>query len=144
MSVSSEEPPTLVFPHLRKKIGTTQTYPPAYKAPSFYYLRPRIPSNVASTPSGASQALASVRDAEKAGDPAAKTADEKLEIEHVLVDDDPKKWSNMQKVSPMIYFATSLAIRNRLSSPTWHLDRPAGRDHLHNNGCLPRCEHIHP
>ncbi|KAN0125379.1 hypothetical protein V8E53_015541 [Lactarius tabidus] len=41
--------------------------------------------------------LASVRDAEKAGDPAAKTADEKLEIEHVLVDDDPKKWSNMQK-----------------------------------------------
>ena len=54
-----------------------------------------MPLNVKSTCSGRSQDPASVRDVEKPAQPVG----EKLDIEHVRVDDDPRKWSNMRKVS---------------------------------------------
>ena len=38
------------------------------------------------------------RDAEKADDPSTNTASKNIDIEHVHVDDDPRKWSNMRKV----------------------------------------------
>ena len=58
-----------------------------------------MPSNVTCTPSGESQGPA-VRDAEKSDDQTAQTARQKLDIEHVHVDEDPRKWSNMRKASP--------------------------------------------
>jgi hypothetical protein len=66
-------------------------------------------SNGTSPRSNDFQAPASTRDAEKAGDPAKdptdKIASEGLDIEHVYVDDDPRKWSNMRKVG---YFCTTV------------------------------------
>ena len=56
-----------------------------------------MPSNVTSTCSSGAQGSASVNDAEKAED---QTASEKLDIEHVHVDDDPRKLSNMRKAVP--------------------------------------------
>ena len=53
---------------------------------------------VTSTRSGGPQGPASVRDAEKADDKTAQTTSSKLNIEHIHVDDDPRKWSNMRKV----------------------------------------------
>ncbi|KAH9055249.1 major facilitator superfamily domain-containing protein [Lactarius vividus] len=58
-----------------------------------------MPSNVVSTCSVSFQVPAPSRDAEKGDDSAANTASESLDIEHVYVDDDPRKWSNMRKVS---------------------------------------------
>ena len=61
-----------------------------------------MPSNVTnSTRPGGFQleVPAAVNDPEKAGDSAAQTASEGLDIEHVHVDDDPRKWSHMRKVS---------------------------------------------
>ncbi|KAH9165515.1 MFS general substrate transporter [Lactarius sanguifluus] len=51
------------------------------------------------------------RDAEKGDDSAAKTASESLDIEHVHVDDDPRKWSNMWKTGTlcMIFCASIVA-----------------------------------
>lgn len=73
-----------------------------------------MPSNVASTPSVGFQApAASARDVEKAVDSATKTASESLDIdiEHVRVDDDPRKWSSMRKTSTLclICCASTLA-----------------------------------
>ncbi|KAN0130193.1 Major facilitator superfamily domain containing protein [Lactarius tabidus] len=56
-----------------------------------------MPSNVKSTCSGGSQGPVSARDVEKVDDKSAQTASEKLDIEHVRVDDDPRKWSNLRK-----------------------------------------------
>ena len=58
-----------------------------------------MPSNLTSTSSCGSQGPASVRDAEKSDDQVAQTARERPDIEHVHVDDDPRKWSNMRKAS---------------------------------------------
>ena len=69
------------------------------------FLYPGMPSNVTSTRSSESQGPTSVRDAEKAVDKTAQTASEKLDIEHVHVDDDPRKWSNVRKVS---YFSITM------------------------------------
>lgn len=67
---------------------------------------PSMPPNVTSTCSGGSQGPASARDAEKADDQTAQTSSEKLDIEHVHVEDDPRKWSNTREVSPTIDLAT--------------------------------------
>ncbi|KAI9451117.1 MFS general substrate transporter [Lactarius psammicola] len=70
-----------------------------------------MPPNVTSTCSQAVgfQVPASARDAEKADDTAAKT--ESLDIEHVHVDDDPRKWSNLRKtgILCLIFCATMVA-----------------------------------
>lgn len=72
-------------------------------------------SNGASARSDGFQVPASARDAEKAVDPAKDPADkiasEGLDIEHVYVDDDPRKWSNMRKTSVLclIFCATMIA-----------------------------------
>ena len=70
-------------------------------------------ANGASACSNGFQVPASARDEEKADDPARDPADkiasEGLDIEHVHVDDDPRKWSNIRKVgysSTTIYRAT--------------------------------------
>ncbi len=63
---------------------------------------------------------ASARDAEKADDSAVKAASESLDIEHVYVDDDPRKWSHMRKVSRA--FAT---IDVATGSVTCHWLRPS-------------------
>ncbi|KAH9046681.1 major facilitator superfamily domain-containing protein [Lactarius hengduanensis] len=60
-----------------------------------------MPSNVPSTSSVDFQVPAPLRDAEKGDDSAAKTASESLDIEHVHVDDDPRKWSNMRKTGTL-------------------------------------------
>ena len=58
-----------------------------------------LPSNVTSACSGGFPVPASARDAEKADDSVAKTESESLDIEHAHVDDDPRKWSHLRKVS---------------------------------------------
>ncbi|KAH9028700.1 major facilitator superfamily domain-containing protein [Lactarius pseudohatsudake] len=60
-----------------------------------------MPSNVPSTCSVDFQVPAPLRDAEKGDDSAAKTASESLDIEHVHVVDDPRKWSNMRKTGTL-------------------------------------------
>ena len=42
-----------------------------------------------------------MNDAEKADDQTDQTASEMLDIEHVHVDDDPRKLSNMRKAVPL-------------------------------------------
>ncbi|KAI9442899.1 MFS general substrate transporter [Lactarius indigo] len=55
-----------------------------------------MPSNVSGTFSVGSQVPAPARDAE-----VVKIASESLDIEHVHVDDDPRKWSNMRKTGTL-------------------------------------------
>ena len=55
-------------------------------------------SNGASTCSNGFQSPVSERDAEKVDNTGAKAASDSFDIEHVHVDDDPRKWSNMRKV----------------------------------------------
>ena len=55
-------------------------------------------SNGASTCSDGFQVPSLARDAEKADDQGTNTTSENIDIEHVHVDDDPRKWSNMRKV----------------------------------------------
>ena len=74
-------------------------------------------SNGASTLSDDFQSPAGARDVEKVDDPNAKTASESFDIEHVHVDDDPRKWSNMRKVgssSATIDFSTGSVTCNQL------------------------------
>ena len=79
-----------------------------------------------------------MKDAEKANDRTAQTASEKLDIEHVYVDDDPRKWSNMRKAS------TPSIMIGIFSSLTWPLDGHTGNDRLRNDGFRPRREHPQP
>jgi hypothetical protein len=83
----------------KKEDENTQPYSLLSKPRLLIVRVPSMPSNVTNTCSSGSQDPASVMDAEKAPEPATKTASEKLDIEHVHVDDDPRKWSNMRKVS---------------------------------------------
>jgi hypothetical protein len=106
-------------------------------------------SNGASARSDGFQVPASARDAEKAVDPAKDPADkiasEGLDIEHVYVDDDPRKWSNMRKVGyscTTIYRATGSVL---YYCPSPHsVDERVVLDLLCNDDCRPQREHIQP
>ena len=99
-------------------------------------------SNVISTCSGGVRvqvpASVPVADTEKADDLITKAASEgPADIEHVHVDDDPRKWSHMRKVSRS-------ATCHWLLSLTWSLDEHPVHGLLRNDGCWPQREHIQP
>jgi hypothetical protein len=111
-----------------------------------------MPSNVTSTCSGGFQVQvpASVADVEKADDSITKAASERsVDIEHVHVDDDPRKWSHMRKVCrsesvATIDVATSSVMYRWLLSFTWSLDEHTVPGLLRNDGRRPQREHIQP
>jgi hypothetical protein len=109
-----------------------------------------MPSDVTSTCSGGFQVQvpASVADVEKADDSITKAASERsVDIEHVHVDDDPRKWSHMRKVSrsvATIDVATGSVTCHWLLSFTWSLDEYTVHGLLRNDGRRPHLEHIQP
>jgi hypothetical protein len=109
-------------------------------------------SNVTSACSGGFQvqvpASSTVADTEKADHSTTKAASEgSVDIEHVHVDDDPRKWSHMRKVSrsvATIDVATSSVTCHWLLSFTWSSDEHTVHGLWRNDGRWPQREHIQP
>ncbi len=109
-----------------------------------------MPSNLTATcPVAALQVPAAAKDVEKAGDSVAKTtsSSQSLDIEHVDVEDDPRKWSHMRKVSCSLIMihvvATGLDACYRLPL-AWCLDEHTMPDLLSIDDGRPWREHVQP